>query len=69
MSYSVNPSSSGWYTVSYRIATTGATGQVVLSQNGQDMGPTIALPNTGGWQNWTTVSATETLTIFSNVGG
>jgi hypothetical protein len=34
------------------------------------------VPNTGGWQNWTTVSATvnltagqQNLTIFSKVGG
>lgn len=65
MAYAVNPASSGWYTVSYRIATTGTTGQVVLS-----------LPNTGGWQDWTTVGATvnlaagqQDLTIFSKVGG
>ena len=76
MSYSVNPSSSGWYTVSYRIATTGTTGQVVLSQNGQDMGPTIALPNTGGWQNWQTVTTRvflsagpQSIAVYAKGGG
>jgi aryl-phospho-beta-D-glucosidase BglC (GH1 family) len=76
MAYAVNPSSSGWYTVSYRIATTGTTGQVVLSQNGQDMGPTIALPNTGGWQNWQTVTTRvflaagpQSVAVYAKGGG
>ena len=38
MSYSVNPASEGWYKVEYRIASTGTTGIVVLSQNAADIG-------------------------------
>lgn len=76
MTYSVNVASSGWYTVQYRVAATGTTGSVVLSQNAQDISAAVAVPNTGGWQNWTTVSSrvylgagVQNLTVFAKGGG
>ncbi|UUZ56356.1 carbohydrate-binding protein [Massilia sp. H-1] len=46
-----------------------------LSRNSADL-VTVAVPNTGGWQNWQTVTASvylsagqQDLTIFAKVGG
>ena len=76
MTYSVNPASAGWYSVQYRVASAVGGGQVVLAQNGKAIGETTALPNTGGWQNWTTVNAhvfltagPQSLTVQARAGG
>lgn len=76
MTYSVNPSSAGWYTVQYRVASTGTTGQLVLSQNSTDISAVTSVPNTGGWQTWSTVSSrvylsagTQNLSVFAKGGG
>jgi endoglucanase len=76
MTYSVNPASAGWYTVQYRVASVGTTGKVVLSQNSTDISAVTSVPNTGGWQNWTTVSSrvylgagVQNLTVFATGGG
>jgi len=76
MTYSVNPSTAGWYTVQYRVASPGTTGQLVLSQNSTDISAIASVPNTGGWQNWTTVTSrvylnagTQNLTVFARGGG
>lgn len=76
MSYTVNPSSAGWYTVQYRVASAGSTGRIVLSQNAQDVSETVSVPNTGGWQSWSTISSrvflnagAQTLTVYAKGGG
>jgi hypothetical protein len=76
MTYAVNVSTAGWYTVSYRVASTGTTGSLVLSQNATDITPATAVPNTGGWQTWRTITArvylnagTQNLTVFAKGGG
>ncbi|SHH71374.1 carbohydrate-binding protein [Massilia sp. CF038] len=76
MSYAVNPASAGWYTVQYRVASPGTSGQIVLSQNAKDISAVTAVPNTGGWQNWATVSARvylnagpQQLAVFAKGGG
>ena len=76
MSYSVKPASSGWYTVQYRVASAAATGKLVLSQNAQDIGETVSVPNTGGWQAWSTISSrvflnagAQTVAVYAKGGG
>ena len=76
MTYSVNPSSAGWYTVQYRVASAGTTGQIVLSQNSLDISSVTGVPNTGGWQTWTTIASrvylsagAQNLTVFAKGGG
>ncbi|HYG37600.1 MAG TPA: carbohydrate-binding protein [Cytophagales bacterium] len=61
MDYNVNVQTSGQYTVEFRVASTGTTGQVQL-RNGATVLGTANVPNTGGWQVWTTVSANVSLT-------
>jgi hypothetical protein len=50
---------SGTYTIEYRVASQGGGGRISLDLNG---GATVLgqinVPNTGGWQTWTTISHT-----------
>jgi hypothetical protein len=61
MNYSVNVAAAGTYKVQFRVATaaTGATFQ--LKQSTGTVLATAALPKTGGYQTWQTVTATVTL--------
>ncbi|MBC8060482.1 MAG: family 16 glycosylhydrolase [Clostridiaceae bacterium] len=75
MDYNVNVPSAGSYTVQYRVSSPNATGQIQL-KNGNTVLATTNIPNTGGWQNWQTVSSTvnlaagnQTLRVYANVGG
>ncbi len=75
MSYPINIPTSGNYTFQVRVASPYSGGQLVLSKNGVDVG-VVAVPNTGGWQNWQTVSITvnlqagqQDLSIFVRKGG
>ncbi|MGN7765213.1 glycoside hydrolase family 3 N-terminal domain-containing protein [Paenibacillus sp. 22594] len=56
MDYRVNVPVSGTYKVSLRLASlSGATNGIQL-KNGSTTLATFSVPNTGGWQTWTTVS-------------
>lgn len=60
LEYNINVPSAGNYTLTYRVASTGNTGQL------QFMAPTgtlaaTSIPSTGGWQNWNNVSTTVSL--------
>lgn len=60
LDYSVNVQNAGNYTVEYRVASNGTSGQIQL-QSGSTTLATTAVPNTGGWQSWQTVTANVTL--------
>jgi hypothetical protein len=61
MSYNVNVATAGVYTVSFRVASV-YTGAVFTLQNASGYSlATVTVPNTGGWQVWTTVTAAVTL--------
>src|SRR6185503_3721407 len=61
MNYRVNVNASGAYTVSFRVASPySGAGFSLMDGKGRTLA-TIAVPNTGGWQLWKTVSATVTL--------
>ncbi len=75
MSYPINIPTSGNYTFQVRVASPYSGGVLVLSKNGADVG-VVNVPNTGGWQNWQTVSITvnlqagqQDLSIFVRKGG
>lgn len=57
MTYSVNVPSAGTYKISYRVASAvnGATIQLDQGSGTPALG-TVGVPNTAGWQTWTTVS-------------
>jgi hypothetical protein len=78
MSYaSINIPASGSYRVEYRVASPNSNGQLSLDLNGgASVLGYMTIPNTGGWQNWTTVSHTVNLNagtynfgIYAQTGG
>ncbi len=60
MDYFVNVASAGNYTVNFRVASFVNGSQLEL-RIGSTVLATVNIPNTGGWQNWQTVSANVTL--------
>jgi len=65
----VNFPTSGTYRVDYRVASTsGGTVSLDLNAGSIVLGQ-VSVPNTGGWQNWTTISQTVTINAGTyNVG-
>jgi len=56
LNYLVNVTASGNYSFSFRTAGTGTTSKVRMEVDGVDASGDVALPNTGGWQIWTTTT-------------
>ncbi|MFC5529868.1 carbohydrate-binding protein [Cohnella yongneupensis] len=61
MDYGVNVQATGAYTASFRVASPNSGGQLQLRDSTGSALATITVPNTGGWQTWTTVNATISL--------
>jgi hypothetical protein len=61
MDYDVNVQSAGLYVFTYRVAS-GNGGARFQLQRGQGVYNTVDVPNTGGWQTWTTDTLTASLT-------
>jgi hypothetical protein len=61
LNYSINVSAAGTYTVNFRVASAGQGGTFHLEINGANITGSLTVPNTGGWQNWQTVSQTISL--------
>ena len=61
--YTVDVATAGTYTVSLRLASpNGVTDALHIANSaGANLSGPVAAPDTGGWQNWTTVTATVTL--------
>jgi hypothetical protein len=62
--YTVNAAAAGTYTVSFRVASPyGITDALhIANAAGTNLSGAVAVPNTGGYQTWTTVTASVTLT-------
>jgi hypothetical protein len=58
LAYSVNIVSAGTYSVDFRIASGGGGGTVHLAVDGVNVTGSVALPDTGGWDTWKTVTKT-----------
>jgi hypothetical protein len=58
LKYSVTVAAAGSYNLDFRVASAGAGGIFHLEVNGTDVTGAIAVPNTGGWQTWTTLRKT-----------
>jgi lysophospholipase L1-like esterase len=79
--YTVNVTTAGTYTVSFRIASSTAVGSSAGSfhlqtPSGTNLSGAINVPGTGGWQTWTTITANVTLPasqqiieLFEDTGG
>jgi beta-glucosidase len=61
--YTVEVATAGSYTVSFRVASPyGATDALhIANSSGTNLTGSVAVPNTGGYETWTTVTATVTL--------
>ena len=76
--YTVNVATAGTYTVSLRVASpNGVTDGLHLANSaGANLSGNVNIPDTGGWQDWTTVTASvtlpagqQTLTVDQDNGG
>jgi phosphatidylserine/phosphatidylglycerophosphate/cardiolipin synthase-like enzyme len=56
LNYTVNVATAGTYTIEARVAASGAGGTFHIEANGVDKTGPMTIPNTGGWQTWTTIS-------------
>jgi endonuclease/exonuclease/phosphatase family metal-dependent hydrolase len=59
--YTVNVASSASYTVQLRVASPYGATMHVGFDGSTDVWKAVSIPNTGGWQRWTTVSFTTTI--------
>jgi beta-glucanase (GH16 family) len=74
---SINFPTSGSYRVEYRVASQSGGGRLSLDLNaGSTVLGALDVPNTGGWQNWTTISHTVNVSagtynvgVFAAAGG
>jgi len=58
LKYTVNVAAAGTYSLDVRVAQNGTGGTFHVEVDGVDKTGAIAVPNTGGWQAWTTVTKT-----------
>jgi predicted Rdx family selenoprotein len=56
LKYTVNVTSAGTYNIAARVAASGAGGTFHIEVNGVDTTGPFTIPNTGGWQSWTTIT-------------
>jgi hypothetical protein len=67
---SITVPSSGTYTVEYRVASLNGGGKIQFEKGGGGaIYGSITVPSTGGWQTWTTIKHTVTLTAGSQSFG
>jgi chitinase len=67
LNYTVQVLSSGSYTVQVRVANNGQGGTFHLNVDGASATSEFTIPNTGGWQNWTTLSSNINLTSGQHI--
>jgi predicted esterase len=61
MDYTINPYTAGTFTLQLRVAATGSGGKIEIRNSDSVVLATVNVPATGGYQTWTTVSTTVTL--------
>jgi hypothetical protein len=77
MQYRVNVVAAGSYRAEYRVASLNGNGEIALDLNsGSAFLGSVPVPQTYGWQNWTTIShnvslgaGRQDLAIYVNRGG
>lgn len=77
MAYSINVPTAGTYKINYRVASSAGGGNLRIEPFGGGTAyGSIAVPSTGGWQTWTTIShqvtlpaGQQTIAIVANAGG
>jgi chitinase len=61
LAYTVSVNAAGSYTLTARVTANGPGGTFHVEVGGANVTGPLTVPNTGGWQNWTNVTATVTL--------
>jgi hypothetical protein len=77
LNYTVNVAAAGTYSVQLRVASPTGGGLLHVGFNGPSaVWSTISVPDTGGWQNWTTIALTamlgagpQLMTLYVDTGG
>ncbi|HEX6466395.1 MAG TPA: carbohydrate-binding protein, partial [Terriglobales bacterium] len=54
--YTVNVANSSTYTPTVRVASNGQGGAFHIEVDGSNVTGAMTVPNTGGWQSWTTLT-------------
>ena len=67
MKYTVNVATTGTYTLGVRVASPVAGGTFHVESDGTNITGAMTVPNTGGWQTWTTLTKTVSLTAGTHV--
>ncbi|WP_051979728.1 glycosyl hydrolase family 18 protein [Edaphobacter aggregans] len=67
LNYTMKVASSGSYLVQVRVANNGQGGTFHVGVDGATATSELTVPNTGGWQNWTTLSTTITLSAGQHI--
>lgn len=67
LEYTVDVPAVGTYTIDIRVASNTTGGNFHIEFGGVDKTGNINVPVTGGWQNWTTVSATAALSTGTQI--
>lgn len=74
--YTVTVASAGSYLLHFRVASPDGGGSLHLAAGSRTLTGSIAIPRTGGWQAWTTVTVpvtlaagTQTFTMAFDTGG
>ncbi|MES2733494.1 MAG: carbohydrate-binding protein [Bacteroidota bacterium] len=67
MEYTVNAASAGSFNINARVASVFNTGVFHLEWDGVNISGNIAVPNTGDWQTWQSVTKTVTLTAGQHI--
>ena len=62
LNYSVSVTAAGSYTMGVRVAATSSGGTFHIESGSANLTGPLTIPNTGGWQTWTTVTKNVTLT-------
>jgi phosphatidylserine/phosphatidylglycerophosphate/cardiolipin synthase-like enzyme/predicted Rdx family selenoprotein len=58
LNYTVNVTTAGAYDLEFRVASAGNGGTFHLEVNGSNVTGAMTVPNTGGWQTWTSIKKT-----------
>jgi methionine-rich copper-binding protein CopC len=67
LNYTVNVAASGTYQLSLRVASSGQGGKFHVDFGGVNATGTLTIPNTGGWQNWQTITTNVHLTAGQQI--
>src|SRR5882724_11802636 len=67
LNYTVNVTTAGTYTVQVRVANNGQGGTFHFNVDRSSATGELTVPNTGGWQNWQTLSTSITLSAGSHI--